>query len=134
MPRGVHTMTTRRSPRKPAVIKRVSPPIPLRGFQRSGWVLVDATYEAVNGLIGSSRDRVIDRDYPLLRADLATLMSDRSIPLVLIKENVCRILEPKLAEDGLNVLNGGRVIYFPSTGRQKQFHRQFSTIVESAGI
>jgi len=61
-------------------------------------------------------------------------MSDRSIPLVLIKENVCRILEPKLAEDGLNVLNGGRVIYFPSTGRQKQFHRQFSTIVESAGI
>jgi hypothetical protein len=106
----------------------------LRGFQRSGWVLVDATYEAVNKLTGSSRDRVIDRDYPLLRADLTTLISDRSIPLVLIKENVCRILEPKLAKDGFNVLNGGRVIYFPGTGRQKDFHRQFGAIPESAGI
>jgi hypothetical protein len=37
----------------------------LRGFQRSGWVLVDATYEPVNKLISkSSRNRVIDRDYP----------------------------------------------------------------------
>jgi hypothetical protein len=28
--------------------------------------------------------KVIIRDYPLLRADLAALISDRSIPLVLI--------------------------------------------------
>jgi hypothetical protein len=57
-------------------------------------------------------------------------MSDRSIPLVLIKANVCRILEPKLTDDGFNVLNGGRITYFPSTGRQKEFQRQFSAIVK----
>jgi hypothetical protein len=66
--------------------------------------------------------------------DLAALIPDRSIPLILIKENVCRILEQKLTEDGFNVLNGGSVIYFPATGRQKDFYRQFGAILESAGI
>ena len=106
----------------------------LREFQRSGWVLVDATYEPVNELTRSRRDRIIDRDYALLRHDLAALMSDRSTPLILIKENVCRILQPKLAHDGFNVLNRGRVIYFPSTGRQKDFFQQFGAILEDAGI
>jgi hypothetical protein len=58
-------------------------------------------------------------------------MSDRSTPSVLIKKNVCRILEPKLAQHGFNVLNRGRVIYFPSTGRQKDFYRQFGEILEN---
>jgi hypothetical protein len=107
----------------------------LREFQRRGWVLVDATYEPVNKLISkSSRDRVIERDYPLLRDDLASLMSDRSIPIVLIKENVCRILRPKLVRDGFNVLNGERLIYFPGNGWQTEFHRQFRAILESAEI
>jgi hypothetical protein len=90
------------SPREPlfaALMKqlRLSPTTKEEGlceFQRSGWVLVDATYEPVNELSRPTRDRVIDRDYPLLRDDLAALMSDRSTPLILIKENVCRILEP----------------------------------------
>jgi hypothetical protein len=106
----------------------------LLGFQRSGWVLVDATYEPVDKLTSSSRDRVIDRDYTLLCDDLPALVSDRSIPLILIKENVCRILEHKLVEDGFNVLNRGNVIYFPGSGRQKDFHRQFGAILQSAGI
>jgi hypothetical protein len=102
-------------------------------FQRRGWVLVDATYEPVNTTKCSSRDGVIARDYPLLRDDLATLMPKRSSPLVLIKANVCRILEPKLAKDGFNVLNGGRVIYFPGTGWQREFQRQFSAVLQCGG-
>ena len=73
---------------------RLSPPTKedgLRGFQRSGWVLVDATYEPVNKLTNSIKSKVIERDYPLLRADLTTLMPDRSSPLILIKKNVCRL-------------------------------------------
>jgi hypothetical protein len=66
--------------------------------------------------------------------DLAALMPDRSIPLILIKENVCRMLEHKLTEDGFNMLNRGSVIYFPASGRQKDFHRQFGAIQKSAGI
>jgi hypothetical protein len=130
------------SPREPlfaALMKqlRLSPTTKeegLREFQQSGWVLADATYEPVDKVTRSRRDRIIDRDYPLLRDDLAALMSDRSTPLVLIKANVCRILEPKLAHDGFNVLNRGRVIYFPSSGRQKDFFRQFGAILEDAGI
>ena len=72
----------------------------LREFQRRGWVLVDATYEPVNKLSRLGRDRVIERDYPLLRDDLEGLSPDRSTPLVLIKANVCRTLAPKLEQDG----------------------------------
>jgi hypothetical protein len=116
---------------------RVSPAAKEDGlceFRRRGWILVDATYEAVNTLSRLDRDRTIRRDYQLLRKDLASLVPDRAIPLILIKANVCRILQPKLAEDGFNVLNCGRVIYFPATGRQAQFHKQFGAVLKSAGI
>jgi hypothetical protein len=102
----------------------------LQEFQRRGWILVDATYEPVNKLTRSRRNKVIARDYPLLRDDLATLVPDRSIPVILIKTNVCRILEPILADDGFNVLNSGRAIYFPSSGQQNEFHRQFSAVIK----
>lgn len=103
--------------------------IGLRGFQRSGWLLVDATYEPVNTLDNSMRDQVIARDYPLLRNDLKSLMRGRSIPLVLIKANVCRILEPRLLGDGFIVMNRGRPIYFPSNGRQTEFHRELRAVL-----
>jgi hypothetical protein len=75
----------------------------LREFQRAGWLLVDATYQAVDALKGVKRDAVIIRDYPLLRDDLANF--GRSTPLVLLKVNVRKILEPKLTAEGFNVLN-----------------------------
>jgi hypothetical protein len=103
----------------------------LAEFQRRGWILVDATYEAVNKLSDADRDGVIVRDYGLLRDDLSALMPDRSKPVVLIKANICRLLEPKLREDGFNVLNCGRSVYFPSSGRQPDFHRQFEAILSS---
>jgi hypothetical protein len=77
------------------------------------------------------RDDLIIRDYGLLRADLAKLMPYQSIPLVLIKANVCRILEPKLAKNGFTVLNAGRPIYFPAAGQQKKFQQQFATVLRS---
>jgi hypothetical protein len=102
----------------------------LRAFQQRGWVLVDATYEPVNDLTTiAQRNRVIVRDYALLHDDLAALLVDRSTPLVLIKANVCRILEPKLTNDGFNVLNRGRAVYFPAAGQQNNFQRQFATIL-----
>src|SRR5262249_23444392 len=105
----------------------------LREFQRRGWILVDATYQPVNkGLPDSSRDKVIERDYPLLHGDLARLTPDRSAPLVLVKANICRILQPKLVQDGFNVLNRDSAIPFPSTGQQNKFHEQFGAILRAA--
>src|SRR5580704_14683017 len=107
----------------------------LSQFQQCGWILVDATYEPVNKLDGS-RDIILERDYQALHDDLIMLTTDRSVPLVLIKKNVCRLLEPKLAKDGFTVLNRGTVIPFPSNGWQKprkdgrpSFPEQFAAVV-----
>ena len=93
---------------------------------------MDATYQPVDKLAKDAshdRDDVIARDYSLLIDDLASLMPNRSVPLVLIKANVCRILEPLLSKDGFSVLNGSRPIYFPSHGRQTEFKSQFSAVL-----
>lgn len=106
--------------------------IGLRGFQHRGWVLVDATYQPVDKLTKEAdldRDAVIARDYPLLLSDLTHLSPDRSVPLVLIKANVCRALEPLLTLDGFKVLNRGRPVYFPSNGQQLNFKKQFAAVV-----
>jgi hypothetical protein len=85
----------------------------LRELQERGWVLVDATYQPVDKLTKNAshdRDEVIVRDYRLLLDDLVSLTPDQSIPLVLIKANVCRILEPLLVRDGFHVLNSGDLL------------------------
>ena len=103
----------------------------LREFQKRGWVLIDATYQPVNAYDSRSRDLVIDGDYPKLSGDLKRLLSDRwtEVPLILIKANVRKVLEPKLKEDGFKVLNKGRSVYFPGSGRQRDFDKQFREIV-----
>jgi hypothetical protein len=106
----------------------------LNEFRRQRWLLADATYQPVDKLSDSDCDAIIDRDYQLLRNDLLSLMPDKSIPLILIKANVCRLLGPRLTEDGFRVLNGERVVYFPSHGRQREFHEQFLEILKLAGI
>ncbi len=106
----------------------------LTEFQRRGWVLVDATYKPVDKLENNAdRNKVIEQDYEQLCADLVSLSSDKSVPLILIKANVCKILEPKLRECGFNVLNSGS-IPFPGYGQQPKFHRQFGAILKSAGL
>jgi hypothetical protein len=55
----------------------------------------------------------------------------REVPLVLIKANVCRLLEPRLKKDGFRVLNKDRIIPFPSTGHQLDFDQQFREIVNA---
>jgi hypothetical protein len=102
----------------------------LLAFQEKGWVLVDATYETINAYSNKERDAAIARNYPSLLADLKRLLGGQSIyaPLVLLKANVCDLLEPKLVADGFNVLNEGRRVYFPSHGRQNDFARQFREI------
>ena len=103
----------------------------LREFQKRGWVLVDATYEPVNALNKRDRDMVIEGDYSELCGDLKRLLAARwsDVPLILIKANVCRLLEPKLKENGFNVLNKCRIVYFPASGKQRDFDRQFREIV-----
>jgi len=106
----------------------------IREIQRRGWVLVDATYDPINDRNNRKREKAIIRDYPLLRNDLKSLKLDSKTPIILIKANVCRALEPRLISDGFNVINGGKVVYFPASGRQSEFRRQFRAIFNSAEV
>ena len=106
----------------------------LQKFGRNGWLLVDATYTPVNTLDDSDRNRMIVEHYPLLRDDLESLMSDRSTPLILIKANVCKILEPRLLKDGFNVINCGHRIYFPAMGHQGKFLDQVRAVLSSENV
>ena len=104
----------------------------LRELQRRGWILVDATYEPVDGISDPEADKVIVRDFPHLRDDLIKMTPDKSTPIILVKANVCSLLEPRLKADGFNVLNAGSTVYFPSTGQQNRFRQQFGLLLQSA--
>jgi hypothetical protein len=107
----------------------------LQSFQQSGWLLVDATYTPIDkGYSESLRNMVIEQDYEHLLADLLSLTPDKSVPIILIKSNVCRLLRPKLDRDGFRVLNGETIVFFPSSGQQGRFRDQFRTVLSSAEL
>jgi hypothetical protein len=98
-------------------------------FCARGWILVDATYEPVNRYNLRNRNEVIIRDYPLLRTDLLHISPSKSAPILLLKANVCALLEARLRADGFDVINRGRRVAFPSHGQQPKFHRAFAELV-----
>ncbi len=97
----------------------------LEYFQKCGYLLVDATYQQINNERNKKkRNDIILDDFSLLIEDLKTINPDKKIPLILVKANICRILEPRLKEKGFNVLNKGVGVPFPCCGWQKKFHEQ----------
>ncbi|MDP3763054.1 MAG: hypothetical protein Q8Q92_00090 [bacterium] len=95
----------------------------LARFQKAGYLIVDATYTPVNGLSRRQRNKIIERDYPDLLGDLNTLVSKKKskTKIILVKANICRLLEPKLVADGFNIANAGAVVPFPAYGNQRKF-------------
>ncbi len=89
--------------------------------------------EPVNKLSDRHRNKIIERDYPALRDDLTKLTPDRSVPVILLKVNVCQIVEAKLVRDGFNVINHDVWPPFPSNGQQNKFHDEFGAILRAAG-
>ena len=98
----------------------------LEYFQKCGYLLVDETYKPVNKLKEKERDKIIRDDFKLLLEDLNKINPEKKIPLILVKANICRILEPRLSEEGFIVLNNGVVVPFPSTGQQPNFHKKLA--------
>ena len=107
----------------------------LQALRDIGWLLLDATYEPIDKKFRSRdrrRDAILLRDYSQLKEDIQALSTGRSVPIVLMKENVCRVLEPVLLADKFNVLNRGRKVYLPVQGNQSHFHRQLREILTRA--
>jgi len=96
----------------------------LNTFQETGHFLVDATYAPVNELKGKDRENTILADYRNLKTDLNSLCKERSPDIILVKANICRLLEPKLMSDGFKVKNAGVIVPFPSTGHQTDFAKK----------
>lgn len=102
----------------------------LKEFASRGLLLVDATYTPVNHphLSPKERNQMILDDLPLLLEDLRK-HTDPSTRVVLVKVNVCELLETKLLDHGFNVLNHGIRIPFPSTGQQNRFREMIRTLL-----
>lgn len=98
-------------------------------FRDKGFFLVDATYKPVNELKGKKRNETIISDFNELVADLEGLCHNKKSPLILVKANICRLLEKKLEAKAFTVLNKEIVIPFPSTGQQKRFHAEIGKIL-----
>jgi hypothetical protein len=94
----------------------------LKAFAARGCLLVDATYSPVNHDHLSPRERnaLILQDFPLLKADLREY-ARVDTRIVIVKANVCDLLEARLTSAGFTVINKGKRIPFPSTGQQGKF-------------
>jgi hypothetical protein len=94
----------------------------LREFARRGCLLVDATYTPVNHDEISLRERNqrILRDLPVLVNELREYVGGTT-RVVLVKANVCELLESALLSEGFPVVNRGVRIPFPSNGQQGRF-------------
>ncbi len=92
----------------------------LKEFQARGYFLIDSTYTPVNRLSDKEKEATILHDFEALVADLRQYAKPDT-GIVLVKANVCRLLEPKLQEVGFNILNRGTVIPFPASGQQGKF-------------
>jgi len=100
----------------------------LKFFSAKGCFLVDATYEPVNMLKGKIRDNTILMNFGNLAKDLKKLGDPQQIDFILIKANVCRLLESRLLSEGINVINKGVIIPFPSSGQQRKFFEKIRKV------
>lgn len=100
-------------------------------FADSGYFIVDATYEPVNKLKGIKREKKILENFENLVEDLKKLGNPKQINIILVKANICRLLEIRLISMGFKVLNHGSIIPFPSTGHQKKFYTEVGKVIEN---
>ena len=100
----------------------------LRLFRDTGHFLVDATYKPVNKLKRKIRNDTILENYENLVKDIKNICDSKKINIILVKANVCRLLEIKLRYEGFNIRNKGVVIPFPSNGQQRNFCREMKKV------
>lgn len=101
----------------------------LRALQQWGVVLLDVCYTSLHGLRPPARNAAVKDSIPELIAELEAIDGVRDIPIVLIKKNVCDLLEAPLLNAGFRVVNGGKMVAFPGSGQQANFRRVFSQIL-----
>ncbi len=102
----------------------------LKKFQEAGYFLVNATYVPVNEKSNKERNFQILKDFCNLVSDLKKITNNKNTRIILVKVNICQLLEPLLSGCGFNVINNGAVIPFPSHGWQKEFCRGIKKLIK----
>ena len=96
----------------------------LKEFSKRGYAIVDATYSPVNHIKNErKRNEAILFDLPDLIDDLREIIGRRRVKIILVKANICRMLEEPLKAVGFNVINQNRTVPFPGSGQQKNFFK-----------
>jgi hypothetical protein len=107
----------------------------LVAFSTRGFFLVNATYRPVNHIKSmKTRNEAILSDLPELIQDLKDIIGNQRVRIVLVKANICRLLEKPLKAAGLHVSNNGTVVPFPSHNHQANFHKNIKKILREAKI
>jgi len=106
----------------------------LQNLKNSGILLLNPTYKAVNKLPEKQADQIIMSNYQNFVDDLLSFDLKKNIPIILIKSNICRLLEEPLVRDGFNVLNDGLMIPFPVHYHQKRFNEGISKLMKDLNI
>lgn len=85
----------------------------LKKLASEGYLLVNPIYTPVNKLSDKEADKLILSNYENFKKDLRSIIGNKQTPIILIKSNICRLLEKPLLEDGFNVVNNGILVPFP---------------------
>ncbi|MEE9447388.1 MAG: hypothetical protein V3V09_05480 [Arenicellales bacterium] len=101
----------------------------LRAMQQWGIVLLDATYTPLYDLKPKAKNQALVKSLPALMKELNTFKQAKQTPIILIKKNVCDLLEGPLLGEGFNVVNDGAMVPFPGSGQQGKFRSAFSKIL-----
>ncbi len=81
-------------------------------FQHAGYMIINAIYAPVNKLTDKEADRRILDNYINLKKELRRYCKPETT-IILVKANICKLLESKLLADGFPIANKGRIIPFP---------------------
>jgi hypothetical protein len=103
----------------------------LKAFCEAGYFLMDPIYEPVNKLKDSEANNLILQNYPVFLQDLQKILGNKkNIPLILIKRNICELLEKRLLDDGFNVVNQSIIIPFPMHYHFAEFDYKLTKLLE----
>ena len=102
----------------------------LEALKQKGILLINPTYVPVNKLKDTEADKIIMGNYDNFVDDLLVHNPKKQIPLILVKANICRLLNDPLKKDGFAVLNDGVMIPFPVHYHQERFHKLVSEMIK----
>ncbi len=101
----------------------------LRALRHWGVLLLDATYTPLHDLKLTARNQEVKAAIPVLIQELESIKNVRQIPIILIKKNVCELLEGPLVDANFRVVNEGKMVAFPGSGQQANFRKVFAKIL-----